>query len=114
MRILLLATSIVVLATPALSETLSGNQIRSMIVGNTMSGVQDGVQYEQYLNPSGTIFGDAGGEDYGGRWKISGNQVCFMYGGPESTGGWDCSTVTLRNNQIIFEDGTTATLKTAR
>ena len=111
MRTLLLATAIVALSTAAFAETLSGNQIRNLLAGNTMIGVQDGSPYEEYLSPSGMISGGTGAEDYSGQWKITGNQICFMYGGDESTGGWDCSTVTLRNNRIIFEDGTTATVK---
>jgi hypothetical protein len=114
MRTLLLATSIVALSTAAFSETLSGNQIRSLLAGNTMVGVQDGSRYEEYLSPSGMISGSTGVDDFGGQWKIAGNQVCFLYGGGQSS-GWDCSTVTLRNGRIRFEDGTTATLRrTAR
>ena len=98
----------------ALSETLSGNQIRSLLAGKTLVGVQDGSRYEEYLSRSGMIFGSTGAGDLGGQWKIAGNQVCFMYGGRESTGGWDCSTDTLRNNRIIFEDGTATLKSTAR
>ena len=109
MRTLLLATSIVATSTAALAGTLSGDEIRTMIVGNTMAGVHGGSRYEEYLNPSGTITGDASDGEYSGQWKITGNQICFY--DTSKRAAWDCSTVTLRKNQIIFEDGTTATLQ---
>jgi len=109
MRALLLATSIVVTSTATFAGTLSGDQIRTSLVGNTMVGVQDGSRYEQYLDPSGTIIGSAGADDYFGQWKITGNQICFY--NTSKSADWDCSTVMLRNDQIIFEDGTTATLQ---
>jgi len=109
MRTLLLAASIVATSTATFAGTLSGDQIRTMLVGNTMVGVQDGSYYEQYLNPSGTITGVADDVEYSGQWKITGNQICFY--DTSKRAAWDCSTVTLRKNHIIFEDGTTATLQ---
>ena len=108
MRTLLLATSIVATSTAALAGALSGDEIRTMIVGNTMAGLQDGSNYEEYLNPSGTIAGKVDAKEYSGEWKITGNEICFNYTAKRAV--WDCSTVTLRNDRIIFEDGTTATL----
>jgi len=109
MRTLLLATSIVATSTAALAGTLSGDEIRTMIVGNTMAGLEDGSNYEEYLNPSGTIAGSVDAKEYSGQWKITGNQICFTYSVKQAV--WDCGTVTLRNDRIIFEDGTTATLQ---
>jgi len=109
MRTLLLAISIVATSTAALAGTLSGDEIKTMIVGNTMAGVHGGSRYEEYLNPSGTIAGRVDGEEYSGQWKITGNQICFSYAVKQAV--WDCGTVTLRNDRIIFEDGETATLK---
>jgi hypothetical protein len=46
-----------------------------------------------------------------GRWRISGNEICFLYEqGKRDAGKWDCNEVKLRGSQIIWDDNTTATL----
>ena len=106
MRILLLATVISALSTTAFAQSLSGDQIRERLVGNTMSGFDDGEYYSQVLNPDGSITGRSSSGSYRGRWNISGNEICLSY---ESES--DCTGVKLRGGRIIWDDGTGAWLK---
>ena len=106
MRILLLATVIAALSTTAFAQSLSGDQIRERLVGNTMSGFDDGEYYSQVLNPDGSITGQSSSGSYRGRWNISGNEICLSY---ESES--DCTGVKLRGSRSIWDDGTTAWLK---
>ena len=79
MRILLLATVISALSTTAFAQSLSGDQIRERLVGNTMSGFDDGEYYSQVLNSDGSITGRSSSGSYRGRWNISGNEICLSY-----------------------------------
>ena len=112
MRILLLATVTLALSSTAFAQSLSGSQIRETLVGKTISGVEDGESYSEYLNPDGTISGRSPSGRYSGRWRISGDEICFLYDeeGMRNAGKWDCNEVTLRGSRIIWDDNTTATL----
>jgi hypothetical protein len=41
----------------AFAQSLSGNQIRDTLIGNTLTGVADGESYSEHLNSDGTISG---------------------------------------------------------
>lgn len=109
MRILLLATMAMTMCTAAFAQSLSGDQIREKLAGNTFSGIDDGECYSQVLTPDGGIFGQTPSGRYYGRWNIDGNHICFTYF--ESKSASDCTTVRLRGNQIVWEDNTTALLE---
>jgi hypothetical protein len=109
MRIaLIVASTILAFSTTASGQSLSEDQIRETLIGNTFSGVEDGESYSEYLNPDGTISGRSPSGSYSGRWSISGNRICFFY--PERSTKWDCTEVTLDGDRITWGDKTTATL----
>jgi hypothetical protein len=58
------------------------------------------------LNADGSISGRSPSGSYSGRWRISGNQICFLY--PQTK--WDCTEVRLDGDRITWEDNTTVTL----
>jgi hypothetical protein len=107
MRSVLVAFVALAFSTPVFAQSLSGNQIRQALVGHTINGVENGQSYSQYLNPNGTITGHSASGDYTGRWRIQENEICFL---EEESTKWDCNEVKLRGNQIIWDDGSTATL----
>lgn len=110
MRIALLASITLALSTTAFAQSLSGNQIRETLIGNTFSGFADGESYSEHLNPDGTISGRSPSGAYSGRWRISGDEICFSYLEGKRTTKWDCTEVKLKGAQIIWDDNTTAKL----
>jgi hypothetical protein len=109
MRIALIVFStILAFSTTASGQSLSGDQIRETLIGNTLSGVEDGKSYSEHLNPDGTISGRSASGSYSGRWRISGNRICFLYA--EGSTKSDCTEVSLDGDRITWGDNTTATL----
>jgi hypothetical protein len=98
-------------STTAFAQYLSDTQIRQALVGKTISGIENSESYSEYLSPDGTISGRSPSGTYSGRWRISGNEICFLYEeGRPGTRKWDCNEVRLRGNRIIWDDNTTATV----
>jgi hypothetical protein len=111
MRVILLAGVALTLSTTAFAQALSGTEIRQALVGKTISGVEKGESYSEYLSPNGAISGRSPSGAYSGRWRISGNEICFLYEEDSGRAGkWDCNEVRLRGNKIIWEDNTAATV----
>ena len=114
MRVLLLAIMALVLSTAAFARSssgagqLSGAQIQQTLVGKTLSGMEKGESYSETLNPDGTITGHSASGDYSGRWRITGNQICFFYEEETNGGKWDCTGARLQGAQVTYDDGTTA------
>jgi hypothetical protein len=112
MRIaLIVASTILVFSNTAFGQSLSGEQIRETLIGNTISGISDGESYSEYLNPNGTIAGRGPSGSYSGKWRISGDQICFLYPQGHESAKWDCTEVRLDGNRITWEDKTTAMLR---
>jgi hypothetical protein len=62
-------------------KTLTGEEIRSQIVGNTVSG-QMGAAFTEFYNPDGSIHGSSGDGAYQGKWHIDGDALCLEYDEP--------------------------------
>ncbi|MFY9840245.1 MAG: hypothetical protein WAK55_28015 [Xanthobacteraceae bacterium] len=110
MRIALLAGITLALSTAAFAQSLSGDQIKTRFIGNTFSGFADGESYSEHLNADGTISGHSPSGAYAGRWRISGDQICFSYPEGKRSAKWDCTEVKLKGSRIIWDDNTTAKL----
>ena len=83
-------------AMPALAQTpLGGDDLRSMIVGNTVEGSMAATgPYAEFYAPDGSIRA----ADYAGRWSIKGGQMCFDYGdGPAG-----CWRAVLSGDQVVW------------
>lgn len=63
-----------------------------------------------FAQANGTISGRSPSGPYSGKWRISGNQICFSYPEGQRAAKWDCTEVRLDGNRIRWEDNTTATL----
>jgi hypothetical protein len=65
------------LAGAAAADKLSGDQIRQVVVGNTVEGTMEGTgDYAEFYQKDGTIKAQA----YSGIWTIEGDEMCFQYG----------------------------------
>lgn len=82
----------------------SDDEIRRALVGNTISGEEDGETYAEFIDPNGRISGEAGQERYTGRWRIAGGQICLSYDIEDKPSEWDCSNVGVEGSQIVWFD----------
>lgn len=74
---LLLAAILCVAALPAAAaEMLSGDQIKTLVAGNTIAGAMGDTDYAEYYQADGTIKADG----YTGVWTIESDAMCFQYG----------------------------------
>jgi hypothetical protein len=59
------------------ADMLTGDQIRSLVSGNTVQGnMEASGAYTEFYAEDGTIKG----KDYTGAWNIDGDNMCFQYG----------------------------------
>ena len=91
------------------AETATGDQINTALSGNTVQGsmIASGV-YTEFYGADGMIKG----KDYTGKWRITGDTMCFQYGqDPEA-----CWQVRLDGDKVTWikdgkEDGTGTIVK---
>jgi hypothetical protein len=106
MRALTLIFAAVAVSLPAIAHAdalTNDEQIRKALVGNTISGDEDGVIYTEFLSPDGRILGEDRQGRYSGHWMIAGGQMCMRYverADKEST--WDCSKVEVDGAQVTW------------
>jgi hypothetical protein len=109
--VLLSATAAGVWATQsALAQsatTLTAQEIRDQLIGNTISGVEDGESYVEYLRKDGAISGQSGSEKYSGLWRIGDDQICFFYKedgkSASKSENWDCTFVVIHGDKVIWQ-----------
>jgi hypothetical protein len=113
MRILILALFGLVLAsTPSFAAVLTTeDQIRQAIIGNTISGIEDGKPYAEYFLPDGHLRGVEPEGPYTGEWRISGRTLCERYftqrteePDPDegSPSGWECMSVEITGSRFAW------------
>src|SRR5208283_5437223 len=100
-----LVITLIVLSTAGLAAAreLSGDRIRQDVIGNTLVGTEDGLQYFEYFIDDGTIVGEGKDGEYSGHWFIQGAQLCVAY---EDDNGYipqthKCARVILNRNQVV-------------
>lgn len=79
-------------------STAKGDEISAAISGNTVQGsmIASGA-YTEFYGADGVIKG----KDYSGKWRVSGDTMCFQYGqDPEA-----CWEVKLDGNQVTWVKG---------
>jgi hypothetical protein len=77
------------------------DEIRQAVVGNTISGMEDGKSYTEYYQPDGHIHGLDPEGPYVGEWRIAGRNICVRYfdeDGKGSIGAWDCMGVDVKGS----------------
>lgn len=79
---------------------LTGDQIRSTLIGNTIAGQIMGGEYSEYYQADGVIRG----RDYLGAWTIEGDTLCVEYEGLEKS----CYALELDGTSVkwLTPDGT--------
>jgi len=85
-------------------------EIRQAIVGNTISGVQDGKSYTEYYQPDGYIHGLETEGPYVGEWRIASQNVCVRYFDDDNKNGaigaWECMGVDVTSSLFAWiKDG---------
>lgn len=92
-------------------KVLTGEEILSTIIGNTLDG-QMGTAFTEYYRQDGVIKGMSGEGRYDGHWYIKDNMLCFDYDQP-----FGCRKIGLAGDAVSFitdtgeTDGTGTLLK---
>jgi hypothetical protein len=62
-------------------EPLSGDELRALVTGNTVSGHHDsGMPYSEYHSPDGRVFGHNNHDPVkDGCWRVRGDSICYSY-----------------------------------
>ena len=109
MRVLILGlTGLLSLSSVSFGAVLTTEaQIRQAIIGNTVSGTEDGKPYTEYFLPDGHLRGMGPDGPYAGEWRISGRNFCERSFDDGSYGGWECMGVEIVGSRFawIDEDG---------
>jgi hypothetical protein len=96
------------------SAVLTTNaEVRHAIIGNTISGTEDGKPYTEYYQPDGYIHGQESEGSYVGEWRIAGRNFCVRYfnrgEGPDrdedgsgSIGAWECMGVDIQGSLFAW------------
>jgi len=87
------------IATPALADMATGDQIKAAITGNTVQGSMDSSgAYTEFYAEDGTAFG----KDYKAAWSVEGDTMCWVYDGSPK----DCWGVEVAGDQVKWvKDG---------
>jgi hypothetical protein len=92
-------------------------EIRQAMIGNTVSGIEDGKSYTDYYQPDGYIHGVEPEGSYVGEWRIAGRSFCVRYFdkqegadgeevGSGSIGAWECMGVEIQGSFFAWiKDG---------
>jgi hypothetical protein len=106
MRLLaiILVASAITLPTMVQSKMLSNDdEIRQMLVGNTISGEEEGETYVEFLHPDGRITGEDRQGRYAGHWQLSGGRMCLSYDQEDGEpSNWDCSQVGFEGSRVLW------------
>jgi hypothetical protein len=99
-------------ALPPASGPLSGDQIRTMLAGNSMTCTcADGRRhYTNFYVPNGTLKQTFEGQKSGGRWSIANDMLCHDWYGTDSEDG--CWSLELDGDRVhlLDEDGEEVTV----
>jgi hypothetical protein len=95
----------------AAPKVLTGADIRSQVIGNTIAG-EMGAAFTEFYSPDGAIRGSSADGAYQGKWSIQGDLLCLEYDEPLG-----CRRIALDGDQVTFiteqgqVDGTGTLLK---
>jgi len=83
------------------------DEIRQAIVGNTVSGIEDGKSYTEYYQPDGSVHGEDPEGPYVGEWRIAGRHFCTRHFDEDhSMSAWECMGVDINGSHFAWiEDG---------
>jgi hypothetical protein len=78
------------------------DQIRQAIIGNTVSGTEDGKPYTEYFLSDGHIRGVDPDGPYTGEWRVSGRTLCERYFDAGSFTAWECMGVEIVGSRFAW------------
>jgi hypothetical protein len=106
------------LTSPSFGAVLTTEtEMRRAIIGNTISGREEGKPYTEYYQPDGYIHGQEAEGSYVGEWRIAGRSFCVRYfdkgegadreeQGSGSIGAWECMGVDIQGSLFAWiKDG---------
>jgi hypothetical protein len=88
-------------AAPATAQKLVGLAAWSQIVGNSISGTEDGKPLVEHYVADGTAKSMHGNEISNGKWALSGEAVCFKYTDDDKP---ECYRVEVSGNTVTYYD----------
>ncbi len=95
----------VALMSPEKAALLTEDEILTLIVGNSMTGLTRGARWTEYYAPDGTIRGRWRSARYLAKWSVDGGRMCFDY----ATDGRNfCLMLAVSGDQVFSfrDDGT--------
>ena len=88
-------------AAPAAAQKLVGLAAWNAIVGNSISGTEDGKPLVEHYMADGTAKSMHGSEVSTGKWAISGEAVCFKYTDDDKP---ECYKVEVSGTTVTYTD----------
>jgi hypothetical protein len=90
-------------ASPApAGQKLTGLDAWNQLVGNSITGQEDGETLVEYYAPDGTVKSMTGNEISTGNWVLVGDTICFKYPGEDM----DCYKLEVSGNMVTMTDST--------
>jgi hypothetical protein len=86
--------------TPA-AQKLTGMAAWSQLVGNSITGQEDGQILVEYYAPDGTAKSMLGNEISSGKWVLVGETICFQYTDQKEM---ECYKLEVMGNTVTFTD----------
>jgi hypothetical protein len=93
-------TFVLAQASPAPGQKLTGLDAWNQLVGNSITGKEDGETLVEYYAADGTVKSMIGNEISTGNWVLVGDTVCFKY--PEEE--MDCYKLEVMGNTVTMTD----------
>jgi hypothetical protein len=86
----------------AQDQKLTGIAAWNQLVGNSITGEEDGKPLVEYYAPDGTAKSMHGNEISTGQWALVGETICFRYGADKDS--TECYKVEVTGNTATYTD----------
>jgi hypothetical protein len=83
------------------AQRLVGVAARNAVVGNSITGKEDGEILVEYYAPDGTAKSMLGNEISTGKWALVGETICFQYADEKEM---ECYKLEVMGNTVTFTD----------
>jgi hypothetical protein len=83
------------------AQKLTGVAAWSQLVGNSITGKEDGETLVEYYAPDGTAKSMRGNEISSGQWALVGETICFRYADEKET---ECYRLEVMGSTATFTD----------
>ncbi len=117
MRVTILSVAGLLLTNASFAGVLATDEeIRQAIIGNTVSGTEDGKPYTEYYGPDGYVHGEDAEGPYVGEWRVAGREFCTRcFDEDHSVSAWECKGIDIAGPHFAWiEDGDRYTARLVR